>query len=266
LGRPKVNIEESLAQRETSLMSKLLEKQAGIDDRTGKGGATETVVENELLRPFLPPGFDCGKGAVVCADRPTEQSPAIDRVIFDTTVSTPLIYDRAHSVFPIEVVAGMVEITMRLDATKLRADLERMVPVKAMMMRRYLAPAPSSRTRVIPCRREALSPRSFVVGLPADSRWDAQTIAECLRQIQIDLGSPTHVHGLYVIGIGFFFTIPVENDREPMYRVAGWTGPERVFRFADAFRIAFDRWERLPEGWSVDLSGYVSGEPIVLAE
>ncbi len=261
-----MEIEESFAQREKSLSSKLLEKQAGIDDPTGKGVATENVVEVALLRPFLPPGFDCGKGAVVCADRPTEQSQAIDRVIFDTTAATPLVIDPAHSVFPIEVVAGMVEITMRLDSTKLRTDLERMVPVKAMTMRRYLAPEPNSRIRVIRCRREALSPRSFVVGLPADSGWDAQTIAQALRRIQIDLGPPTHVHGLYVIGIGFFFTVPVENDKEPMYRVAGWTGPERVFRFTDAFRRAFDRWDPLPEGWSVDLSGYVSGEARLLAE
>lgn len=261
-----MNIEESFAQREASLASKLLEKQAGIDDRTGKGAATENVVEDALLRPYLRPGLDCGKGAVICADRPTEQSPAIDRVIFDRTAATPLVYDPAHSVFPIEMVIGMVEITMRLDSAKLRTDIERMISVKAMRERRYLASAPGSRTRVVPYRRPSLSPRSFIVGLPADSGWGAETIARALRQIQLDLGPPTHVHGLYVIGVGFFVTVPVGKSQEPMYRVAGWTGPERVFRFADAFRVAFDRWERVPPGWSVDLSGYVSGQPRLLAE
>jgi hypothetical protein len=261
-----MNIEESFAQREISISAKLLEKQSGIDDRTGKGMATEVVVEEELLKPFLPPGFGCGKGAVICADRPTDQSPAIDRIISDRRVATPLVYDPAHSVFPIEMVAGLVEITMRLDFTKLRADIERVHPVRAMKERRYLVPKPGARTRANRVRLEGLSPRSFLVGLPADPGWDALTIAQGLRQIQQELGPPTHVHGLYVIGIGFFFTIPVENDQEPMYRVAAWTGPERVFRFADEFRRAFDRWEPLPQGWSVDLSAYVSGERRVLAE
>jgi hypothetical protein len=125
-----MKIEESLKQRESSLLSKLLEKQAGIDDRTGKGLATEAVVESELLRSFLPSGFDCGKGSVVSADRPTEQSAAFDRVIFDRSAGMPLLYDQAHSIFPIEVVAGIVEITMHLDPTKLRTDIERMVHVK----------------------------------------------------------------------------------------------------------------------------------------
>jgi hypothetical protein len=47
--------------------------------------------------------------------------------------------------------------------------------------------------------------------LPADPNWDVVTIAKSLRDIQMELGSPTHVHGLYVIGIGVFSTIPVEH-------------------------------------------------------
>jgi hypothetical protein len=261
-----MNIQESLAQREVSLLSKLREKQAGIDDRTGKGLATELVIEETLLRPFLPPNFDCAKGAVVCADRPTEQSPAIDRVVFDRSVTTPLVYDQAHSIFPIEVVAGVVEITMHLDSTKLKTDIERMIPIKAMTRRRYVVPKPGSRTRVLPCVKESLAPRSFVVGMPADSAWDPKSIAGALRTIQVAFGPPTHVHGLYVIGVGFFFTIPVENETETPYRIAGWTGPDRVFRFASAFRSAFDRWEPFPEGWSADLSGYVPGKPTILEE
>ena len=38
------------------------------------------------------------------------------------------------------MVAGMVEMTMHLDTTKLRAEIERMHPVKAMRARRYAVP------------------------------------------------------------------------------------------------------------------------------
>lgn len=82
-------------------------------------------------------------------------------------------------------------------------------------------------------------------------------IAKFLRLIQLVLGPPTHIHGRYVIGIGFFSTIAVENKHEPMYRIASWTGADRIFRFSDKFRRAFDRWEPLKRNWSVDLDGYV---------
>jgi len=262
-----MNLLKSFAEREMALSSKLREKQAGIDDPTGKGIATENVVEEQLLRPFLPPGFDCGKGAVISADNPTKQSQAIDRVIFDRRTSTPLVYDPAHSIFPIEAVAGMVEITMHLDATKLRTDIELMVAVKGMNQRRYLVPKPGSRTKILrQTHKNCVSARSFIVGLPADPKWDSKLIAEALRRIQLELGSPTHVHGLYVIGIGFFSTIAVENTDEPMYRIASWTGADRIFRFSGEFRLAFDRWDPLEPSWSVDLNGYVPNKPTFIVE
>jgi hypothetical protein len=126
-----MTIEQSLIQREASLIAKVREYQSGIDDRTGKGGSGEQVIEEQLVRPFLPAGFDCGKGSVVTADDPATQSPAIDRIVFDRAASMPLISAPEHSVFPIEV-AGLAQITLRLDATKLAEDIRAMHPVKAM--------------------------------------------------------------------------------------------------------------------------------------
>lgn len=259
-------LEDSLQHREEAIIKSLHAKRAGIDDRTGKGASTEVVVERELLLPHLPPGFRCLKGSVVTSAEPTRQSPAIDRIIYDRSSAPPLIYDESHSIFPIESVCGLVEITMSLDATKLKEDIERMAPVKAMTSRRYLVPSPNSKTKVFRMEQEALSPRSFIVGLPADSSWNPKTIAQALRSIQCQLGPPTHVHGLYVLGIGFFQTVPVESTAEPMYRVGAWTGPDRLFRFTDSLRQALDRWAPLPSGWSSDLRDYVNGQHEILAE
>lgn len=219
-----------------------------------------------MIRPLLPPRFDCTKGAVVTSRNPGKQSPAIDRIVFDASVAPPLIQDPTHAVFPIESVCGLVEITMRLDTRKLKDDIERMAPIKAMTIRRYLVPVPSTVTRVMSKEVPGLSPRSFVIGVPADPNWKPKTIGDALREIQLKLGPPTHVHGLYVIGIGFFETIPVENETEPMYRIQAWTGPDRVFRFSDSYRRSFDRWDSLPQGWTVDLSSYVKGKPETIAE
>lgn len=260
-----MSVRESFIHKENSLISSLMEKSAGIDDRTGKGAATESIVQNELLMPFLPLGFECGKGSVVSADAPDRQSSAIDRVIFDRSSSMPLLHDEAHSIFPIEAVAGLVEITMRLDATKLREDIVRMAPVKALRTRRYLAPLPGTVTKAVPVdQRDFLSPRSFIVALPAYKNWNAKTIATSLHEIQSDLGPPTHVHGLYVLGVGYFWTKPIEDVSETPYKIGAWTGPERLLRFAASFRGAFDRWPRLERGWSVDLGCYGSDSSSLL--
>jgi len=261
-----MSLKDSLQKTEQAIIKSLQAKQEGIDDRTGKGNETEEIVEHELLLPYLPAGFKCSKGSVVTAAEPNNQSPAIDRVIYDLSSASPLIFGRSHSVFPIEVVCGLVEITMSLDATKLKKDIEHMAPVKAMTSRKVLISLPSSKTKVLREKVEALSPRSFIVGLPVDPSWNPKTIAEALRNIQLELGDPTHVHGLYVLGIGFFKTVEVESTAEPMYRIGAWTGPDRLFRFTNSLRQAFNRWGRLPPGWSYDLQDYVNGQYEILAE
>ena len=160
----------------------------------------------------------------------------------------------------------MVEITMSLDKSKLRHDIEHMSAVKEMTERRYVVPVPGAKTRSIRVPVESLSPRSFVIGLPSNSNWDPTTIAKALRKIQIDLGGATHVHGLYVLGIGFFETVPIERENEAKYRIKMWTEGDRLFRFGSALRQALDRWPQIPPGWTVDLSSYLGGSPTTLDE
>ncbi len=261
-----MSLETSIDKREKALISTLQEKQSAIDDRTGKGLATENLIEESLIRPFLPPKFGCTKGAVVTSESPGKQSPAIDRIIFDRTMAFPLIYDPAHSVFPIESVCGLVEITMKLDKGKLQADIERMAPIKAMTTRRYLVPVPGMTTKAFALEQRDMSPRSYIIGFPKAMNWNPKTIGTALSDVQRSLGPPTHVHGLYVIGVGFFQTVPIENGGGPMYRIRFWTGPDRLFRFAESFRQSFDRWPVIPDGWTVDLSGYVKSDSEMIVD
>jgi hypothetical protein len=261
-----MDLSTSLQLAEQALLNSLESKRSGIDDRTGKGSATERVICDLLLEPQFPAGIKATKGSIVAADEPNLSSPAIDRIVHDPSLAPPLVHSDDHSVLPIEAVVGLVEITMRLDASKLREDIVRMSSVKAMRKRRYLIPVPGTATQSYPAKVDALSPRSFVVGVPEDRSWKPETIAASLRSIQIELGPPTHVHGLYVIGIGFFETIPIENPTDPAYRISGWTGSDRMFRFTNAFRRSIDRWPRIPLGWAVHLDDYVGGTSAILAE
>ncbi len=260
-----MSLEEAIIKREEALKAMLEEKQVSIDDRTGKGMATERIIEDKLIRPSLTPRFDCMKGAVVCSEDPDQQSQAIDRVIYDKSVF-PLSSAQEHSIFPIESVCGLVEITMSLNANKLKTDIERMAMIKAMRVRWYLIPFSDSPIKVYPKKEDNLSPRSYVIGPPTDPNWDPKTIAKSLKDIQCQLGPPTHVHGLYVIGVGFFETIPVENEVEQKYDICYWSGPDRLFRFSNSFRQSLDRWPSYPDDRTVDLGRYIKGEPEILSD
>jgi len=259
-----MTLEQSIEETEKSIISDLKAKKTGIDDKTGKGTATERIVQKKLLNPFLPPWFGCIKGSVVTSQAADRQSVAIDRVIYDRRASNFLVYDEDHAVLPLEAVAGIVEITMNLDKSKLRNDIRHMAPLKEMVRRRFVVPVDGTTTEVEFQEYDTISLRSYVIGLPDDSNWSPKTIAHALRDIQRGLGPPTHVHGLYVLGIGFFVTIPIERGTKQKYSIEMWTGPDRLFRFTNSLRQAFDRWELSKPGWSADLSGYVAGEPEII--
>jgi hypothetical protein len=261
-----MSLEESVARREAAIINDLQSKQSGIDDKTGKGAAAESIVEGQLLKPYLLPGFGCVKGAIVDGAAPSEQSQAIDRIIYDSTVGAPIVFDEAHSIIPIELVCGLVEITMRMDSDKLKTDIERMAPIRSLRKRRYLVSVPLTRTKVAPVENEGLGARCFVIGLPADPRWHPETIARGLRRIQETLGPPALVHGLYVLGIGYFETVTTETKEDVPYQVMGWLGPDRLFRFSESLRLALSRWPRLPSGVSANLRDYLPGDPHLFAE
>ena len=258
-----MNLQDSIQKTEQALRHTLEASRTGVDDSTGKGTTTEFIVEKHLLVPYLPTGFRCQKGAVVEAEAPSVQSPAIDRIVYEPHVSPPLVYGEAHSVFPIESVAGVVEITMNLDADKLATDLGRIAVVRAMKRRRFTTPMAGTTTKVGRVMKDDfLSPRSFIIGLPKNPKWKPGTIAKAVRERQMALGRPTHLHGLYVIGIGYFETLAVEKG-EPTYRIQQWLGNDRLFRFTNSFRQAFQRWPPLPPLWAADLDGYLEGEATI---
>ena len=236
-----MNLAESIEHRENSIISRLRALQAGVDDATGKGSATEDYLEEEILHPYLPAGFKVAKGAVVSTDAPTVQSPAIDRVVYHTGFGAPLVLEPAHSIFPIEVVCGGIEITMRIDAHKLETDVRRLATIRAMRNRMYLDAAPQRVTEVVPVIVRSLGVRCYIIGLPADPTWAPYTIARRFSDLQRSIPEML-VHGLYLLGIGYFETLTVEPGALMPYDIRAWTGPDRLFRFVNAFQSSLMRW------------------------
>jgi len=250
-----MDLVESFRNQETALLSALRGHQAAFDDPNGKGASAEREIERALIRPYLPPDFDCGKGTVI--ERGGAQSAAIDRVLYSRGYCPPLVYSADHSVFPVECVAGVVEVTMRLDATKLKHDIEQTKTARALRKGSWVVPLPETETvSEIQERDTPIGCRAYIVGVPASEGWQPQTIADAFLRLQSEI--ETLVHGLYVIGIGFFHTVGLEQHDTP--KVQAYLGYERLFRFTSTLRIDLDRWPRL-RGASPYLGNYVSGLP-----
>lgn len=84
----------------------------------------------EFLRAFLPHRLGIGSGEIAASDGSV--SPQIDLIVYDT-LETPLL-DQSESsiVVPVEGVYGVVEVSSRLDITKLREDVAKIREVKAL--------------------------------------------------------------------------------------------------------------------------------------
>ena len=258
-------LEDQFSETETALIGELKSAAKAIKHRSGKGDEGEAIVEKRLLQPYLRPDFRIAKGSVVSFEEPGNKSPEIDRIVFNPNDAPPLSHGLARSVLPIESVCGLVQITLSLDRSKLRTDIENMSPIKAMRNRRYLTSLGATVTKIMPVVEEWMSPRAFVIGMPSDN-WKTDTIALALHEIQANLGPPTLVHGLYVIGSGYFETIPAEPPMPQHYSIRAWTGPDRLFRFATGFWTAFHRWLGARSGHTADLSAYSHREPDILLD
>jgi hypothetical protein len=263
----------SFGHREEKLLAGLREHQSAFDDPNGKGESTESLVEEALIRPYLPPEFECGKGTVV--QRLDRQSPAIDRVIWTRAYCPPLVHAKGHSIFPVECVAGGVEITMSLNATKLRTDMERLAAMRAMRRIRLWESIPESRTavRFLDGERD-IGCRAFIIGYPSDPTWRPLTIAETFLRLQQEF--KTLIMGLYVLGIGYFETTPPAPEDKRRIRIKAYEGDDRLFRFGSSLRWSMEGWVRrreqvyvgdyVADSGGIILSGDVPSEEAIVSE
>jgi hypothetical protein len=91
----------------------------------------------EFLRCFFPRRLGIGTGEIAASDGSV--SPQVDLIVYDA-LETPLLDSSESSiVVPVEGVFGVIEVSSRLDITKLREDVEKIRAVKALEKRAYWA-------------------------------------------------------------------------------------------------------------------------------
>lgn len=101
----------------------------------GETGRRREDDVREFLQAFLPERLGIGTGEIAASDGSV--SPQMDLVVYDR-LETPLL-DKSESsiVIPVEGVYGVVEVSSRLDVTKLRQDVAKIQEVKALEKRAY---------------------------------------------------------------------------------------------------------------------------------
>jgi hypothetical protein len=96
----------------------------------GEAGRRREDDVREFLEAFLPERIGIGSGEIAASDGSV--SPQVDLIVYDRS-KTPLL-DRSKSsiVVPVEGVYGVIEVSSRLDVTKLREDVAKIREIKAL--------------------------------------------------------------------------------------------------------------------------------------
>jgi hypothetical protein len=206
---------------EATLCAKLDAIRATISHAGEKGRSLEQAVVM-LLREFLPDEYGLATGFIAHhADGTVKLSPQLDIIIYDALRAGPLALLPACDVFPLEAVYGYIEVkaTLRSSSDSVDAPSKNSIEhcltqnreLRRMVQRRYHAQVPG--TVVGSARRQEtwVPIRGFVVAFAPEGTVasDADTFAQRMADVSRRLGSPTHLHGVFVAGHGYFKTRPV---------------------------------------------------------
>jgi hypothetical protein len=127
----------------------------------------------KLLRDYLPPKIGIGTGFIACGGGKPDQSPQCDIILYDALNNSPLYNSGAWSIYPIEMVYGVIEVKTTLSKRELEDAFAKCAKVRAMAgtgtgiaNKAYLLPVvPEPRSpAVYQSYPEALAPRFFVFG------------------------------------------------------------------------------------------------------
>lgn len=86
----------------------------------------------KLLRDYLPPKFGIGTGFIVSGGDNPQESPQCDIILYDALNNAPLYKSDAWSIFPIEMVYGVIEVKTTLTTKELKDAFEKCAKIRAM--------------------------------------------------------------------------------------------------------------------------------------
>ena len=78
----------------------------------------------KLLRAYLPPKIGIGTGFIASVGDSPRQSPQCDIVLYDALNNAPLYQSDTWSIYPIEMIYGVIEVKTTLNKRELKDALE----------------------------------------------------------------------------------------------------------------------------------------------
>ena len=225
-----------------------------IVTHSGEMGDNDHLWFADLLRKYLPTRIGVDTGFVVNFEsdarsrawfettddhRKTDESigPQSDILLLDVLENAPLCAEQAFRVCPIEMVLGVIEVTRKLDAAKLRTDLDRLQRVRALAgpeKKKYSAPRAGDAS--------SLRPRAYVVGLKT-----SVSFAEILGQVEA-IDDDLRPNAVLLLDKALYIRRPYTTE---FYKVTS----DILFQFLAVLRLQI---ESFPLG-NTDLGAYLPG-------
>jgi hypothetical protein len=255
---------------EAILGAKLEAVRATISHGGEKGRSLEQAVV-PLLRELLPTEYGLSTGFIAYhAEGTVKLSPQLDIIIYDAVRTGPLARLTACDVFPLEAVHGYVEVKATLrsssDSAEAPSDnsiehcLEQNRELRRMIDRRYHAQVPGTVVGSVRQQRTWVPIRGFVVAFAPEGTVasDAGAFAQRMADVSRRLGPPTHLHGVFVVGHGYFRTRPVNPSTaqsEDLWHVH-YVREHGLAVFKMDLLLGLARFPRYPSDWSPAVDEY----------
>jgi hypothetical protein len=155
----------------------------------------------KLLRDYFPPKIGIGTGFVACGGDVRDQSPQCDIILYDAINNMPLYNSDAWSIFPIEMVYGVIEVKTTLNKEELEDAFVKCAKIRAMASFRndegnkayILQVSSTSGVAKYGTYFSGLPPRFFVF---AYSGWKtADSMLSAFKEIS-KVHASAHIHGV----------------------------------------------------------------------
>lgn len=101
----------------------------GHNPELGRLNETHLV---KLLRDYLPPKVGIGTGFIASGGQNPCQSPQCDIILYDALNNVPLYTSDAWSIFPIEMVYGVIEVKTKLTKKEFNDAFEKCAKIRSM--------------------------------------------------------------------------------------------------------------------------------------
>lgn len=258
---------------EKALAARLIAVRAGIEHSGEKGRALEAQVK-KLLRDLLPAEYGIATGFIVWAESDGPKlSPQLDVIIYDAIRHSPIITLESCDVFPLEAVYAYVEVKASIRSVRSQSSsppddsIEACIRTNEIMRqlrtRHFQSANTGSPPSFVRWKQDWLAIRSYIVAFEAKGTIkDPNKMAKRLSS-SLKANGKSHIHGLFLINQGFFYTRPIDPTRSGPEEACHivYTTEHPLLAFKTVLYQGLSTFPRPGEGVTTPFDQYYSGGP-----